>query len=91
MSQTSREPAIVEAKPGELKPCPFCGSEAAFEHDSTGTLATWRAYCRDPEDECPMGLTNTRGYARRVEAATAWNTRRREPVLDSSGIWTIPT
>jgi len=68
------EPAIIEAKPGELLPCPFCGSECAFEHDSTG-LAHWRVYCRDPDNVCVVGLAASRGYARRVEAADAWNTR----------------
>lgn len=69
------EPAVIEAKPGELQPCPFCGSGCSFEHDSTGTLATWRVYCRDPNQSCPIGLACSNGYPRRIEAATAWNKR----------------
>lgn len=70
------EPVIVEANKDELLPCPFCGSEAAFTHDDSGNLASWRVYCRDMEEGCPMGLTDTIGYSRRVEAATAWNKRK---------------
>jgi len=69
------EPALIEAKPGELMPCPFCGSECAFEHDSIARLAKWRVYCRDPDDVCVIGLAAVRGYPRRVEAADAWNKR----------------
>ena len=70
------EPTIVYAAQGELKPCPFCGSEAAFEHDSEGSLAKWRVYCCDRAEGCPIGLTNTIGYSRRSEAAEAWNRRK---------------
>lgn len=72
----SDEPVIVEPKPGELQPCPFCGSEAGLEHDAVGAHADWRVYCRDTTDrDCPIGYTNTRGRARRVEAVRDWNTR----------------
>ena len=69
------EPVIVEAKPEELLPCPFCGSECAFEHDDGAMSATWSVFCRDMEEGCPIGLTNSLGYMRRVEAAKAWNKR----------------
>ncbi|RPH72683.1 MAG: hypothetical protein EHM78_01930 [Myxococcaceae bacterium] len=72
------EPVIVPPIKGELQPCPFCGSEAGLEHDSNGsTIASWRAYCRDIRDGCPMGMTNTIGYPRRAEASAAWNKRAR--------------
>lgn len=70
------EPVIVPPNPGELLPCPFCGSDAGLEHDNIGMLPAWRVYCCDVKDDpCPMGYANTIGYARRVEAATAWNKR----------------
>lgn len=80
-----REAVTVLPKEGELMPCPFCGSEASFEHDDTGQLATWRVYCRDSvvgTKPCPMALVSTMGSARRVEAAAAWNRRvdlKRDP------------
>jgi Restriction alleviation protein Lar len=69
-------PATIEPKPGELLECPFCGSPAMFEHDTTGTMAGWSVYCCDTEEVCPIGLTDTIDYPRRVEAAAAWNRRR---------------
>ena len=72
------EPVIVPPRPGELQPCPFCGSEAGLEHDAVGAYANWRVYCRDASgDACPIGMTNTRGRPRRVEAVKDWNTRAR--------------
>ena len=68
-------PKIIEPNPRELKPCPFCNGDAAFEHTETGFKPTWHVYCRDTNNECPMAYSNTIGYARRVEAATAWNRR----------------
>lgn len=73
------EPVIVPPNVDELRPCPFCGSEAGLEHDADGTLASWRVYCRDINkngEGCPIGMTNTIGYPRRVEAANAWNRRK---------------
>ena len=69
------ERVIIEAESGELLPCPFCGSPCSFEHDKSGDLASWYVYCRDVKDECPIGYTNSIGYARRVEAAANWNKR----------------
>lgn len=71
------EPVIVEPRSGELKTCPFCGSGAGLEHDAVGSFAKWYVYCRDlvPGGDCPIGMTNTIGYARRVEAVAAWNRR----------------
>lgn len=75
----SDEPVIVTPNQGELLPCPFCGSEAGLEHDANGTLASWYVYCRDTQDGCPIGYSNTIGYPRRVEAATDWNKRADTP------------
>ena len=69
------EPVIVSPNPGELEPCPFCGAEAGFEHDASGSFAQWYVYCRDMKEGCPIGYTNTIGYARRTEAARGWNKR----------------
>jgi Restriction alleviation protein Lar len=73
----TRDPKIIVPEPGELLPCPFCGSEAGLEHDES-SLSSWHVYCRDQHaaTPCPIGMTNTLGYARRVEAATAWNKRK---------------
>lgn len=72
-----KEPTIIIPNEGELLPCPFCGSEAGLEHDTEGTYANWRAYCRNTRHEyyCPAGYVNTNGYPRRVEAVAAWNRR----------------
>lgn len=71
------DPVVIPPSPGELRECPFCGSEAGFEHDAVGEIGNWYVYCRDTQDiSCPIGYTNTMGYARRVEAAAAWNRRK---------------
>jgi hypothetical protein len=76
---TNSEPVIVSPKPGELLACPFCGSEAGLEHDTNMIVANWYVYCRDTTSVpagCPIGMSNTVGYSRRVEAVKAWNTRK---------------
>lgn len=70
------DPIIVTPKPGELVPCPFCGSNAGLEHDASYSGGVWRVFCCDNgDDRCPIGYANTIGYARRIEAADAWNKR----------------
>lgn len=82
------EPVIIEAKEGELLPCPFCGSPASFEHDATGSAGAWRVYCRDTtgqtaDDGCAIALTNSDDYARRCDAAAAWNKRVHPPAQEA--------
>lgn len=70
------EPVVFDPHPGELLPCPFCGSEAGLEHDESYSGGVWRVYCIDDGDDgCPIGRASTIGYARRIEAAAAWNKR----------------
>ena len=58
----------------ELKPCPFCGSEAGFGHDPYSGVH-WVA-CM--EGNCPMVATT---FKTPDDAAEAWNTRPLEDEL----------
>jgi hypothetical protein len=65
----------------ELKRCPFCGGEAEYEEvKDGGGLAWWTVGCKlkvsehDEDDSC-CGYQSTKVYARKSEAATAWNKR----------------
>lgn len=58
-----------------LLPCPFCGGEADFEQVGGGPMRegfAWSVGCSD--DRC-LGFQSVTTYARKIEAATAWNTR----------------
>lgn len=62
----------------QLKPCPFCGSEAKLHKESFGfgTDKVERVYCR-----CPNCEITTRVYAPSIDycatnkAIEVWNTR----------------
>lgn len=75
-------PAMTEDKPDleapvtvELKPCPFCGGEASFEHLESGA---WSIGCIDIDGEC-MGFQSLQTFARQADAIAAWNTRTSPP------------
>lgn len=55
----------MEQKTAELKPCPFCGSEAAF----IGDTASIKCKC------CGGAFICTNPLISRYEAAEAWNKR----------------
>lgn len=57
----------------ELKPCPFCGGEAAFDRISApqSELLGMRIYCT----ACGAGLRTKQGYDPTDAAVQAWNTR----------------
>lgn len=60
----------------KLLPCPFCGGPAAFEYvtarqtDST----VWSVGCANEKVDC-IGFQMLMTFARKIEAADAWNTR----------------
>lgn len=57
-----------------LLPCPFCGGEAEIGEIEGGIGALFYASCKDG-DCCGYHIDPWVKYARRIEAATAWNTR----------------
>lgn len=57
----------------ELKPCPFCGSEADTAYN---TRFNYQVFCTN--DECFMSTITMYEMATEAEAVTAWN-RRSEP------------
>ena len=59
----------------DLKPCPFCGSEACAAKDDHSPFTT--AYCRTPDECCHIGEANAEDAIRR------WNTRPREDALQA--------
>ena len=58
----------------QLKACPFCGGEAEIDEIEGGIGALFFASCKDG-DCCGYHIDPWVKYARRIEAATAWNTR----------------
>lgn len=62
---------VLQCDREALKPCPFCGGEASFEHLESGR---WSVGCNDADGQC-MGFQTLQTFARQIDAATAWNTR----------------
>ena len=58
----------------ELKPCPFCGSEAKLFADKK--TYDWGAVCQQPECECNAKISYC---STREEAIEQWNRRTTEP------------
>lgn len=58
----------------ELKPCPFCGSEADF---ITKGRSWWAVECLN-ERNCGIFLPVDSAYTSKDYAIKAWNTRARE-------------
>jgi len=57
----------------ELKPCPFCGNEAAVDEENlVGSGVSFFVGCNNTE-EC--GCQITMPFAMRRDAVTAWNYR----------------
>lgn len=52
----------------ELKPCPFCGSEAEYVNLSEKICNDHRVFCTECEADIKM-------YSRKCDAIKAWNTR----------------
>lgn len=55
----------------ELKPCPFCGGGATFEHLENGR---WSVGCADMDGEC-MGFQSLQTFPRKADALKAWDKR----------------
>jgi len=71
----------------ELKPCPFCGGEAVIEEvrrDVGHDVIRWSAGCKADEGSVEgqpcVGYMSVMTYARRIDAANAWN--RRAPTVN---------
>lgn len=54
-----------------LKPCPFCGGGASFEHLESGR---WSIGCADIDGDC-MGFQSLQTFPRKADAIAAWNAR----------------
>ena len=57
----------------ELKPCPFCGGEAALVPTLKTTVREWFVTCNNLE--CSVLACRTKRYYTEAEAIAAWNTR----------------
>ena len=55
----------------DMKPCPFCGSEATIEHKNV--LETWIVECSNTN--CPASYMIGNDYDTEEEAIEAWNRR----------------
>lgn len=62
---------IIDWK-GPLLACPFCGKDAVMEQEA-GSNA-YSIGC-DGAEECPGRYAELATFARKIEAANAWNTR----------------
>jgi hypothetical protein len=66
----------------KLSPCPFCGGEATFEEiagRSAPEEIRWSVGCKSSEGQTTgiacIGYMSVMTYARRTDAAKAWNSR----------------
>lgn len=57
-----------------LLPCPFCGGEASFEAVEQSLGGGWSVGCSDEDGHC-YGYQSLQTFARKAEAAAAWNRR----------------
>lgn len=65
----------------ELKPCPFCGSEATINHKVV--LETWIVECSNIS--CPASYMIGYDYDTEEEAIEAWN--KRVPTTDEYEVY----
>ena len=61
----------------ELKPCPFCGSEAVLECRDEDYNDDWIVYCLNLDGECEF-CPCTKYHETAEDAIEAWNTRYQE-------------
>lgn len=59
----------------KLKPCPFCGSEAAFNRITELNPASRESETICVEVECQECGATQRGFDTEIEAIEVWNTR----------------
>jgi Lar family restriction alleviation protein len=62
----------------ELKPCPFCGSEAALGGMGVSVDVFYYVDCTDASCE-----TGTRGFNSKTDAVDHWNRRAHDTLLDA--------
>lgn len=63
-----------------LRPCPFCGGDAAVEEIDRDGRASFSVGCTRDDDGACMGYQSLTTFALRSEAIAAWN--RRTPPSD---------
>lgn len=61
----------------DLLPCPWCGGCAEID-ETFGSVPGWAVSCAT--DDC-LGYKTFGSYARKADAAKAWNTRAPSPAL----------
>lgn len=71
----------------KLLPCPFCGGPADFEsveagHSVSIASGTWSVGCVNQDMDC-IGYMLLARFARKVEAAEAWN-KRAPPIIEGT-------
>lgn len=76
----------------KLLPCPFCGGPADFESVEAGHSVaigsgTWSVGCQNVQEDC-IGYMLMAKFARKVEAAEAWNKRPAPTISNIPGEWT---
>ena len=75
MNLSGNRNAWKEATMNDLKPCPFCGSEAEIitAWNSVWGKDVYRIACSNKA--CPIDYIVTKQHATKAEAIAAWNTR----------------
>lgn len=71
MDRAIEERVEEEESMSDLKPCPFCGSEAVVNYKQA--LGTWIVECTN--SYCPASYMIGMDYDTKLEAVDAWNRR----------------
>lgn len=76
-------------EPPQLLPCPWCGGPASIEETPASATEGVRfsVGCDDTDEAECMGYQSLTTFARRSEAAAAWN--KRAPQQASEGKWRV--